>query len=127
MGGLGSYWRGPARFVFAIPEGMDPAEVGPMLCGGITVYAPLKDNGCGPGKSVGIVGIGGLGHFGVLFAKALGADRVVALSRKSDKREDVLALGADELIATEEDEKWAEKNTDSLDLIISTVSPHPKV
>jgi alcohol dehydrogenase (NADP+) len=126
MGGYGSHWRGPARFVFAIPDGMDPAEVGPMLCGGITLYAPLKNNGCGPGKTVGIVGIGGLGHFGVLFAKALGADKVVAISRKSDKRDDALALGADEYVATGEDEQWAQKHADSLDLIISTVS-HPNV
>jgi alcohol dehydrogenase (NADP+) len=122
MGGYGTHWRGPARFVFAIPEGMNLAEVGPMLCGGITLYAPLKNNGCGPGKSVGIVGIGGLGHFGVMFAKALGADKVVALSRKEDKRADALSLGADQYIATDEEEKWAETNAGSLDLINSTVS-----
>ena len=74
-----------------------------MLCAGLTVYSPLKRNGCGPGKKVGIVGIGGLGHLAVQFAKALGADRVVGISRKADKREDVLKLGADQYIATEED------------------------
>lgn len=42
-----------------------------MLCGGITVFSPLKKNGCGPGKKVGIVGVGGLGHFGILYAKVL--------------------------------------------------------
>lgn len=59
-----------------------------MLCGGITVYSPLKENGCGPGKRVGIVGVGGLGHFGILYAKALGADHVTAISRSHAKRED---------------------------------------
>src|ERR1700712_4247283 len=94
----------------------------PMLCGGVTVYSPLKQNGCGPGKTVGIVGVGGLGHFGVLFARALGADRVIGISRKADKKDDVLKLGADEYIATGDDEDWATKNKKRLDLIVSTVS-----
>lgn len=93
-----------------------------MLCGGITVYSPLKANGCGPGKKVGIVGVGGLGHFGVLFAKALGADEVVGISRKKSKEPEVLKLGADRYIATDDDEDWAKKNTKSLDLIVCTVS-----
>lgn len=93
-----------------------------MLCGGITVYHPLKQNGCGPGKTVGIVGVGGLGHFGILFAKALGADRVVGISRKAEKRDEVLQLGADAYIATDDDEGWAKKNARTLDLIVSTVS-----
>jgi alcohol dehydrogenase (NADP+) len=93
-----------------------------MLCGGITVFSPLKQNGCGPGKTVGIVGVGGLGHFGVLFAKALGADKVVGISRKAEKRDDVLKLGADQYIATDEDSDWAKHNAQTLDLIICTVS-----
>jgi len=59
-----------------------------MLCGGITTYAPLQKKRCGPGKSVDIVGVGGLGHFGILYAKALGADSVTAMSRSSAKKED---------------------------------------
>ena len=93
-----------------------------MLCGGITTYSPLKRNGCGPGKTVGVVGIGGLGHFAILFAKALGADRVVAISRKSDKKADALKLGADDFIATGEDEDWVTRHGQSLDLIVSTAS-----
>jgi alcohol dehydrogenase (NADP+) len=93
-----------------------------MLCGGITTYSPLKNNGCGPGKRVGIVGVGGLGHFGVLWAKALGASKIVGISRKASKREDVLKLGADEYIATEEDKDWAEKYAGTLDIIVCTVS-----
>lgn len=121
-GGYADYNRTNGRFVFKIPEGVDPAAAAPMLCGGITVFAPLRRNGCGPGKRVGIVGVGGLGHFGVLFAKALGADRVVGISRRSDKKEDVLKLGADAYIATAEDKDWATKNAGTLDLIVSTVS-----
>ncbi|KAI1388362.1 NADP-dependent alcohol dehydrogenase C [Hypoxylon trugodes] len=121
-GGYGDYNRTNNNWVFPIPDGLDSATAAPMLCGGITVYSPLKQNGCGPGKSVGIVGVGGLGHFGVLFAKALGVDKVVGISRKSDKRDDVLKLGADEYIATDEDRDWHAKHALSLDLIICTVS-----
>ncbi|EME81247.1 uncharacterized protein MYCFIDRAFT_64526 [Pseudocercospora fijiensis CIRAD86] len=121
-GGYADYNRTNAHFVFKIPDGMSSAEAAPMLCGGITMYSPLKFNGAGPGKTVGIIGVGGLGHFGLLFAKALGCDRVVGISRKSDKREDALALGADEYIATAEDQDWPTKHRRSLDLIVSTVS-----
>jgi alcohol dehydrogenase (NADP+) len=93
-----------------------------MLCGGVTTYAPLKHHGAGPGKSVGIVGLGGLGHLGVMWAKALGADRVVVISRSSSKKEDAMKLGADELIATAEDPNWASRHMGTLDLIISTAS-----
>lgn len=71
---------------------------------------------------MGIIGVGGLGHFGILFAKALGADRVVGISRKSDRRADALMLGADEYIATDEDTDWEKKNYRNLDLVVSTVS-----
>jgi alcohol dehydrogenase (NADP+) len=93
-----------------------------MLCGGVTVYSPLKNSGCGPGKSVGIIGLGGLGHFGVLFAKALGADKVVAISRKKEKESDALALGADAYIATDDEPDWESKYARSLDIVLSTVS-----
>lgn len=93
-----------------------------MLCGAVTTYSPLKKNGAGPGKRVGIVGIGGLGHFGVMAAKALGCDEVVAISRSSAKKEDAMKMGATKFIATDEDKDWAKHNSNSLDLIISTVS-----
>jgi alcohol dehydrogenase (NADP+) len=121
-GGYATHNRTNAHFVFKIPEGLESADAAPMLCGGITVFSPLKRYGAGPGKTVGIVGVGGLGHFGVLFAKALGADKVVAISRKAGKREDSLKLGADMYIATDDDKDWAKTNGRSLDLIVSTVS-----
>jgi alcohol dehydrogenase (NADP+) len=93
-----------------------------MLCGSITVYSPLVRNGCGPGKKVGIVGLGGLGHFGVLFARALGADKVMAISLKASKRVDALEMGADLYISTDKDKNWAKTHARSLDLIVSTVS-----
>ncbi|KAM3070460.1 hypothetical protein ACMFMG_010283 [Clarireedia jacksonii] len=105
-----------------IPEKLDSANAAPMLCGGLTVFSTLKQYECGPGKTVGVVGVGGLGHFAVLFAKAMGVDKVVAISRKANKKEDAAKLGADEYVATDEDEGWEVKYRRSLDLIISTVS-----
>lgn len=55
-GGYALYSRVPSHFVFKIPEGVDSADAAPMLCGGVTTYSPLKHNGCGPGKKVGIIG-----------------------------------------------------------------------
>lgn len=121
-GGYALYHRAPSRFVVKIPDELSSAEAAPMLCGGVTTYSPLRQNGCGPGKRVGVIGVGGLGHYAIMFAKALGADRVVCISRKSNKKEDALKLGTDAYIATDEDGKWAAKNTRTLDLIISTVS-----
>ncbi|KAI0798846.1 zinc-binding dehydrogenase [Xylaria sp. FL0064] len=121
-GGYANYNRTNQQFVVQIPEGLSSAEAAPMLCGGVTVYSPLRRNGCGPGKSVGVVGVGGLGHFAVLFAKAMGADKVVGISRKSSKRDDVLKLGADEYIATDEDENWHKPHFRSLDIIICTAN-----
>ncbi|EER25748.1 hypothetical protein D8B26_004150 [Coccidioides posadasii str. Silveira] len=122
-GGYARYWRGPAYFVFRIPDALSSAVAAPLLCGGITVFSPLLRNGAGPGKSVGIIGIGGLGHMGLLFAKAMGCDRVVAISRSKSKRSDALnGLGADHFIATDEDKDWAKRNANSLHFIISTVS-----
>lgn len=70
-GGYSDYCRVPSHFVLKILDAIPSDEVAPMLCGGIIVFAPLKKNGCGPGKKVGIVGVGGLGHFGILYAKVL--------------------------------------------------------
>lgn len=129
-GGFSDYARVPSHFVIKIPDAIPSEEAAPMLCGGITLYSPLKKNGAGPGKKVGIVGIGGLGHFGLLYAKALGADKVVAISRTSDKKADAIKMGADDFIATDEYPDWSQHHTRSLDLIICTVSssnmPLPK-
>jgi D-arabinose 1-dehydrogenase-like Zn-dependent alcohol dehydrogenase len=122
FGGYAKVWRGPASFAIPIPEGLRSEFAAPLMCGGVTTYNPLVTHGAGPGKRVGVVGVGGLGHFALLFAKALGCDEVVAISRSSSKRDDALKLGADRFIATGEDADWATKNAASLDLIISTIS-----
>jgi D-arabinose 1-dehydrogenase-like Zn-dependent alcohol dehydrogenase len=121
-GGYAKAWRGPGSFAIPIPEGLPSEFAAPLMCGGVTVYNPLVSHGAGPGKRVGVVGVGGLGHFALLFAKALGADEVVAISRSSSKKEDATKLGADRFIATGEDPDWASKNANGLDLIISTIS-----
>ncbi|PWW75630.1 GroES-like protein [Tuber magnatum] len=121
-GGYADYTRVPSHFVFKIPDALPSEVAAPMLCGGVTMFSPLKRNGCGPGNTVGIIGIGGLGHFGILFAKALGADKVTAISRKSNKAADALAMGADTYLATDDDPNWASGHANTLDLIVSTVN-----
>lgn len=120
QGGYSSHVRTHQHWVFPIPEGLPSEVAAPMLCAGLTAYAPLVRNGAGPGKKVGIVGIGGIGHFGVLFAKALGAE-VWAISRSRSKEADALKMGADGFIATAEKD-WAKPHEMSFDLILNTAS-----
>lgn len=121
MGGYATHHRCPSSFVFKLDDKLDAASVAPMLCGGVTVYSPLKLNDCGPGKTVGVVGIGGVGHCAILFAKALGADKVVGISRSGSKREDVLRMGADDYIATSENPEWAKEHSGTFDIVINTI------
>jgi uncharacterized zinc-type alcohol dehydrogenase-like protein len=107
------------RFVYAVPDGLDPAAVAPLLCAGSTVYAPLKQWGIGPGKTVGIVGIGGLGHLGVKMASALGA-HVVAFTTSAAKADDARALGADEVVLTSDPQQMAAQ-ANRFDFVLDTV------
>jgi alcohol dehydrogenase (NADP+) len=122
MGGYANYWRGPSHFVIKIPDALPSDVAAPMLCGGITAFSPLTQNGAGPGKRVGIIGLGGLGHFGVLGAKMLKCDKVVVISRTRSKEADARKMGADDFIATDEDKDWVRKHRTTLDLIVCTVS-----
>lgn len=121
-GGYADYWRGPSALVVHIPDSLPSDIAAPMLCGGITAFSPLTQYGAGPGKAVGIIGVGGLGHFGIMGAAALGCESVVAISRTSAKKEDAMKMGATGYIATDEDEKWTSKNRNSLDILVCTVS-----
>ena len=86
------------RFVLRVTHPQEQlAAVAPLLCAGITVWSPLRHWNAGPGKKVGIVGIGGLGHMGIKLAHAMGA-HVVAFTTSAYKRDDALALGADEVV-----------------------------
>lgn len=99
------------------------AAVAPLLCAGITTYSPLRHWNAGPGKKVGIVGIGGLGHMGVKLAHAMGA-HVVAFTTSDSKRQAALDLGADEVVVSRNAEEMA-KHANSFDLIVNTVAaPH---
>jgi len=89
-----------------------------MLCAGLTTYSPLVRANTGPGKKVAVVGIGGLGHFGVLWANALGAE-VYAISHSPSKKDDALKLGAKEFISTA-DKDWAKKWEFTFDFILNT-------
>ncbi|WP_294338837.1 NAD(P)-dependent alcohol dehydrogenase [uncultured Sphingomonas sp.] len=98
----------------------DLAAVAPLLCAGITTYSPLRHWNIGPDKKVGIVGIGGLGHTGVKLAHAMGA-YVVAFTTSESKRADALALGADEVIVSRNEEEMA-AHANSFDFILDTVA-----
>jgi uncharacterized zinc-type alcohol dehydrogenase-like protein len=99
------------------------AAVAPLLCAGITTYSPLRHWNAGPGKRVGIVGIGGLGHMGIKLARAMGA-HVVAFTTSESKRRDAEALGAHEVVVSRDADAMAAHAT-SLDLIVNTVAaPH---
>lgn len=98
----------------------DLASVAPLLCAGITTYSPLKHWGAGPGKTVGIVGLGGLGHMGVKIAHAMGA-HVVLFTTSSGKIEDGKRLGADEVCVSTDPEQMA-GYANRLDFILNTVA-----
>ena len=107
-------------FVLRVPDNLDPAAVAPLLCAGITTYSPLRTWGAGPGKKVGIVGLGGLGHMGVKLAHAMGA-HVVLFTTSASKVEDGKRLGADEVVISKDPEAMA-KHANSFDLLINTVA-----
>jgi uncharacterized zinc-type alcohol dehydrogenase-like protein len=103
-----------------IPDGLDPRECGPLLCGGITVFTPLLEFGIPPTARVGVVGIGGLGHMALKFCKAWGCE-VTAFTSSSSKAEEARAFGAHRVVATSDAAAIAGL-AGSLDLIIDTVN-----
>lgn len=120
QGGYSTHVVVDADYVLSVPAGLDPAAAAPLLCAGITTYAPLRHWGAGPGKRVAVVGLGGLGHMAVKIAHALGAE-VTVLSQSLKKQEDGLRLGADHYFATS-DAGTFETLAGSFDLIVNTVS-----
>ncbi len=120
QGGYSTHVVVDADYVLSVPDGIDPAAAAPLLCAGITTYAPLRRWGAGPGRKVAIVGLGGLGHMAVKIAHALGAE-VTVLSQSLKKQEDGLRLGADAYFATS-DPSTFEQLAGRFDLIVNTVS-----
>ncbi|AVS89234.1 hydroxyacid dehydrogenase [Paracidovorax avenae] len=112
------------NFVLRITHGEDSlAAVAPLLCAGITTYSPLRQWNAGPGRKVGIVGLGGLGHMGVKIAAAMGA-HVVLFTTSDSKREDAKRLGAHEVVVSKNAGEMA-AHANSFDLIVNTVAaPH---
>lgn len=108
------------NYVLRVPANLDPAATAPLLCAGITTYSPLKHWNVGPGKTVGIAGIGGLGHMGIKLAKAMGA-KVIVLTTSSSKVEDAKRLGADEVIISK-DSKQMKQYTGKLDFLLDCIS-----
>ena len=112
-------------FVLRVPEKMDLAATAPLLCAGITTYSPMRHWKVGKGQKVGVVGLGGLGHMGVKFAHAFGA-QVVLFTTSPNKREDALRLGAHEVVISKNETEMA-KHAGSFDFILDTVSAEHNV
>jgi uncharacterized zinc-type alcohol dehydrogenase-like protein len=108
------------RFVLRVPANLDLAGVAPLLCAGITTYSPMRHWGVTNGKKIGVVGLGGLGHMGVKFARAFGA-RVTVFTTSPGKKEDALRLGADDVVISSNAGEMKE-SAGSFDFILDTVS-----
>jgi uncharacterized zinc-type alcohol dehydrogenase-like protein len=107
-------------FVYALPAGLDPAAAAPLMCAGVTTWAPLRRAGVGPGQSVGVVGLGGLGHLAVKFAVALGA-RVTVFTTSAAKAADARALGAHDVVVSSDAAAMAAV-AGRLDFVLDTAS-----
>ena len=119
-GGYADRVRANARFVIPLPEALESESAAPLLCGGITVYNPMRTHGVNPSSRVGVVGIGGLGHLAIQFARAFGAE-ITAFSTSAAKEEEALALGAHHFVNSRES-KAMKDVVGSLDFILSTVN-----
>ncbi|OIQ75653.1 NADP-dependent alcohol dehydrogenase C 2 [mine drainage metagenome] len=108
------------RYVLRVPSSLQLSGVAPLLCAGITLYSPLKHWNAGPGKRVGVIGLGGLGHLGVKLAHAMGAE-VTVFSHSANKEADARMFGAKNFVLGNDEAKFAEL-ANSFDLILSTVS-----
>jgi len=106
-------------YVLRVPDGLDLAKAAPLLCAGITTYSPLRNWNVGPGTKVGVIGLGGLGHMGVKFAKALGAE-VTMITTSPEKGEDARKLGADHVLVST-DKAAMRTAARSFDFLLDTV------
>jgi uncharacterized zinc-type alcohol dehydrogenase-like protein len=123
MGGYSNNYVVDERFAHTVPANLDLAAVAPLLCAGITTYSPLRHWNVGPGKKVGIVGLGGLGHMALKFAHSFGA-HTVQLTTSLKKKDDAIKLGADEVVLST-DEAAMKKHAGTFDFILDTASaPH---
>ncbi|MGA9062282.1 MAG: NAD(P)-dependent alcohol dehydrogenase [Terracidiphilus sp.] len=120
MGGYSNNYVVDERFAHTVPANLNLAAVAPLLCAGITTYSPLRHWNVGPGKKVGIVGLGGLGHMALKFAHSFGA-YVVQFTTSPKKKDDAMHLGADEVVLST-DANAMKAHTRSFDFILDAVS-----
>lgn len=107
-------------YLMRVPDEISLEHAAPLMCAGITTYSPLKHWGAGPGKRVAVVGLGGLGHVGVQFAAAMGAE-VTVLGRTLAKRDDGMKLGASDYVSTQDADAMKGLRA-SFDIILCTIS-----
>ncbi len=107
------------EFVLSVPENLDPAAAAPLLCAGITTFSPLNHWGIKKGDKVGVIGLGGLGHMGIKFSHAMGAETVMITTSES-KKEDAKRLGADAVLISKEDDAM-KKHAGSFDFLLNTI------
>jgi uncharacterized zinc-type alcohol dehydrogenase-like protein len=119
-GGYASRVQANARFVIPIPEALASENTAPLLCAGITVYNPLRSHNINPSSRVGVVGIGGLGHIAIQFARVFGAE-VTAFSTSAAKEQEARALGAHHFVNTRETRAIKEV-AGSMDFLLSTIN-----
>jgi uncharacterized zinc-type alcohol dehydrogenase-like protein len=119
-GGYADSVRVNERFAIPIPDALASENAAPLLCGGITVYTPIRMAGVNPSSRVGVIGIGGLGHLALQFARVFGAE-VTAFSTSPNKEEEALALGAHRFVNTQ-DSNALKTLVGSFDLILSTIN-----
>lgn len=120
MGGYSDSFVIDEDYAVHIPANLDLTGVAPLMCAGITLYSPLKNWQAGPGKKVGVIGLGGLGHMGVKFAVALGAD-VTVFSHSPAKESDAKKMGAHHFVSTKDVDNL-KKLDKQFDLLLNTVS-----
>ena len=122
-GGYSSDLIAREEFILKVPDKIDPKYAGPIMCAGITVYSPMKHWDLKEGETLGVAGIGGLGHMAIQIGKALGA-KVVAFTRNESKTDELLKMGADEVVISKDDTQMKEA-ANSLDMLINTIPvPH---
>ncbi|MFC4949827.1 NAD(P)-dependent alcohol dehydrogenase [Pseudonocardia sp. GCM10023141] len=123
QGGWSTEYVASETWVHHLPDVLDPAAAAPLMCAGITTWEALRHWAVGPGTTVGVVGIGGLGHLGVKFAKALGAE-VVAFTLAPERVADIKALGADDVVVSADPDALAAQAR-RFDFVLDTASgPH---
>ena len=119
-GGFANRIRTEWKWAIPLPEGVDPSSAGPLMCAGVTVFSPLLIHNIKPGSKVGVVGIGGLGHLGIKFAKAWGCE-VTAFTSTAAKHAEAIRLGADHVVSSTDSAELGAL-AGSFDMLLVTVN-----